>query len=65
MRCRYCNSEMMPQDNDRMGYDTYSKIYICLNSKCKAVYEEWTTSKGASLVDRNRWFNPKIKDFEK
>lgn len=65
MRCKYCKSNMMGQDNDRMGHNLYSKIYVCLNEECKAVYESWTDDQGRSLPDRNRWFNPKIRDFEK
>lgn len=65
MRCRYCKSSMMGQDNDRMRYNLYSRIYVCINDECKAVYEEWTDHKGVALSDRNKWFNPEIGDFEK
>lgn len=65
MYCRYCDSKMMGQDNDRMGYNCYSRIHVCLNEECKAVYENWTDNIGRPLTDKNRWFNPEIEDFEK
>ena len=37
--CRYCDGRMMGQDNDRMGPNLYSRIHVCLNDECKAVYE--------------------------
>lgn len=63
--CRYCKDIMYGQDNDYMGNGLYSKIYACSNNECKAVYEEWIAEKGRSVSERNRWFNPKTKEFEK
>lgn len=65
IKCRYCAGYVYGQDNDNMGGGLYSKIYVCHNDDCRAVYEEWTTSKGVSVPNRNRWFNPKTKEYEK
>jgi hypothetical protein len=55
---------MMGQDNDRMP-DGYSKIYVCTNDNCKAVYEEWSDFKMKRTPQKDRWFNPTTNDFEK
>jgi len=55
---------MFSQDNDRMGYNLYSRIHVCCNNSCKAVYEEWTTEKGVPVRESNGWFNPKTAKFE-
>lgn len=64
MRCKYCKTQMMGQDNDRMP-GGYCKIYVCSNGKCKAVYEEWTDYKTTRTPEKDQWFNPKTNDFEK
>jgi len=64
MYCKYCDTEMMSQGTDRiMG--KYITLYACLNSKCKAVYEEYRDLKGNSLHSYDRWWNPITKEFEK
>lgn len=55
---------MMGQDNDRMGQNLYSKLFVCLNDECEAVYEYYTDEKGRPLPGRHRWFNPHTGEFE-
>ncbi|EJW14300.1 hypothetical protein PAV_15c00890 [Paenibacillus alvei DSM 29] len=62
--CKYCDTLMMGQDNDRMWNNQYCRIYVCTNDKCKAVYEEWTNGRGVSIPGKDRWFNPRTKEFE-
>lgn len=64
MFCKYCNSQMMSQGTDKVMYD-YIELHVCINSKCRAVYEEYRDLKGRSESSKNRWFNPKTKEFEK
>lgn len=63
MICKYCKEEMMGQDNDPFP-GGYSKLYVCLNNDCRAIFEEWTDKKHRRTPDKDRWFNPKTKEFE-
>lgn len=65
LKCKYCSSPLdKHQDNDRIANNLYSKIYPCINKSCGAVYEEWTTEKGIPIPEKNRWFNPKTKEWD-
>ncbi|MGG3662082.1 hypothetical protein [Bacillus gobiensis] len=59
IKCVYCRSVMMPQDNDYMGNGQYCRIYVC---DCDAVYEDWTDDKGKHLF--GKWLNPETNDYE-
>lgn len=63
MICKYCESRMATQGTDRIG-SAYSELFVCINEDCRGVYETWRTLNGQSLADKNRWFNPKTKEFE-
>jgi hypothetical protein len=62
--CRYCNSRMMQQDTDPLP-GGYSTLFVCINEECRAVYEKWYDKRHKRTPERDRWFNPVTKNFEK
>lgn len=62
MLCRYCKALMQQQDNDPMPGGYSSMLFVC--SECDALFEEWTTSNGKRVPEKDSWYNPKTKDYE-
>ena len=60
--CKYCNSIMMGEFESGRNSKSYTAFYNC--TTCKAMCDEKVVAYKGRTERKERWFNPKTKEFE-
>ena len=60
--CKYCNNVMRGEFESGRNSKSYTAFYNC--TTCKAMCDEKVVAYKGRTERKERWFNPKTKEFE-